>query len=158
MLQCCLSEMRVASTGGKLGVQATSSIAAAASSSCSPSNAASGDASVGVICCLFCSLSHSLTLSFSFSFSFSFKCFHFRCFPSLSLLHSPPLSPSLFLSLPSSLWWHVNKASWCRMSLVPIEPSLSLLDAGAGSTNCVPRFLIPHSPLLSCIPQHLVAN
>lgn len=101
----------------------------------------------------------SLTLSLSPShFHFHSNVFTFAASPSLSLLHSPPLSPSLFLSLPSSLWWHVNKASWCKMSLVPIEPSLSLVDAGAGSTNCVPRFLIPHFPLLPCFPQHLVAN
>lgn len=50
---CSLSEMRVASTGGKLGVQATSSATAAAAS-----NAASGDASVGAA-------SSSLSLSHS---------------------------------------------------------------------------------------------
>lgn len=93
----------------------------------------------------------SLTLSLSPShFHFHSNVFTFAASPSLSLLHSPPLSPSLFLSLPSSLWWHVNKASWCKMSLVPIEPSLSLVDAGTKNKLCatLPYPPFPPSPLL----------
>lgn len=93
---CSLSEMRVASTGGKLGVQATSSAAAAALL------LMRHQATHLLALPLPPSLSRTLPLVLIFIFIQVFSLSLLELDTELSwalpsLLHSPPLSPSLFL-------------------------------------------------------------